>query len=69
MVNETDALVFKNLADIQALPDSTITPVLPAGFSTWLSAFQRTYFEYAFGKKSLDDAVNSFMTEGASALA
>lgn len=68
-LNETEALVFKNLADVQALPDSEITPVLPSGFSTWLSAFQRTYFEFAFGQKSLDDAVNSFLTEGASALA
>ena len=66
--NDVDKQVFKNLADVQALPDSKITPVLPAGFSTWVSAFQRTYFEYAFGQKSLDDAVNGFMTEGASAL-
>lgn len=68
-VNDTEKLVFTNLTDVQALPDSKITPILPAGFSTWLSAFQRIYFEYAFERLSLDDAVSQFMTEGASALA
>lgn len=66
-VDETERLSFDHLDAVQGF-DGEITPLLPAGFGDFNTAFQRLYYEYAYGRLSLDDAVDQFLTEAAAAV-
>lgn len=61
-VDETELASFEYLDLIQSY-DAQITPVLPVGFGDFNELFQRLYYEVAFERMSVDDAVAQFFTE------
>lgn len=61
-VDETEQRSFEHLETVQA-HDALVTPVLPTGFGDFNDLYQRIYYEYAFGRMSLDEAVDQFMSE------
>ncbi len=67
LVDETEQKSFDHLATVQGY-DAEITPLLPVGFGDFNDAYQRLYYEYAFGRLSLDEAVDQFMSEAAAAI-
>ncbi|WP_213452189.1 ABC transporter substrate-binding protein [Rhizomonospora bruguierae] len=58
---------FDNLTLVQATESAQITPVFPAGFNDFNKAYQSAYYNYAFGRVGLDDAVKQFMTAATAA--
>lgn len=61
-VDETEQRSFEHLETVQA-HDAQVTPVLPTGFGDFNDLYQRLYYEYAFGRMSLEDAVGQLMSE------
>ncbi|MFD1717622.1 ABC transporter substrate-binding protein [Georgenia deserti] len=66
-VDDTEIRSFEHLETVQEL-DAEITPLLPVGWGDFVDAYQRIYYEYAYGRMSLDDAVETFMTEASAAV-
>lgn len=61
-VDEAERASFEYLDLIQSY-DAQITPVLPVGFGDFNELFQRLYYEVAFDRMSVDEAVEQFFTE------
>lgn len=61
-VDETEQRSFEHLEIVQS-HDALVTPVLPTGFGDFNDLYQRLYYEYAFGRMSLDEAADQLMSE------